>query len=84
LALTASFALQIISIGKQLEKNDVFNWLAPQACAHTYLMKFYLKKALAPRPSDRQSALDLYENIFAPGKSCIPTDVLQLLYIPHI
>jgi len=44
---TASFALRIISIGTQQEKNDYFNWFAHQACAYTYLANFRLKKALA-------------------------------------
>ena len=35
-------------------KKDVFNWLAQQACTHTYLTNFHLKKYSPKRASGRR------------------------------
>jgi len=43
------------------------NWLAHQACTHTYLANFHLKKVLARTAVVRQLALAQHENILAPG-----------------
>jgi len=65
MAPTGSFLPRIISIDKQQEK--LFYWLAHQACAHTYLANYCLKKHSPERPSDQRSPLARHENTVAPG-----------------